>query len=432
VANFLANKGVWLNFARKDTGVNEYRSWNSQVINYDDDISHTAGNGVLLAEGSFAASYNALNQPNWFYSGNVNGGFMSFGYDPLGRCVKRWTGGASDPATNPATYFYYDGTSLIQEGPSASTISQVYMLGNQVDDIVADFAVTNNQWYHHADARGHCMFLTDGNGTLAEQYEYIAFGQPYFFSSTAQPLNSSTFGNRFLFTGREWLSELKLYDYRARMYQPELGRFMQPDPKEFAAGDYNLYRYCHNDPVNLTDPTGLAYVSGLTSWGGGDWTSGITSMTNRDRDLINRSRLVDFLLHTVGPAAKDAARASQKQRTETNGGAIGQSDSNPNDLVVGPSSPINRDPEIINDSKGRHGLLNRTELSNKPLPPGYHPIGGYWGLAIHQSNWPRGDRRSLYEGHMHGVLGIPAGAMGSKEPEVKIYIYEPGHPPPLD
>jgi uncharacterized protein RhaS with RHS repeats len=41
------------------------------------------------------------------------------------------------------------------------------------------------------------------------------------------------------------------------MYQPELGRFLQPDPKQFAAGDYNLYRYCHNDPVNKTDPMGL-------------------------------------------------------------------------------------------------------------------------------------------------------------------------------
>lgn len=40
------------------------------------------------------------------------------------------------------------------------------------------------------------------------------------------------------------------------MYQPELGRFMQPDPREFDARDYNLYRYCHNDPVNKSDPTG--------------------------------------------------------------------------------------------------------------------------------------------------------------------------------
>ena len=41
--------------------------------------------------------------------------------------------------------------------------------------------------------------------------------------------------------------------------RPELGRFLQPDPKEFAAGDYNLYRYCHNDPVNRSDPDGLEF-----------------------------------------------------------------------------------------------------------------------------------------------------------------------------
>jgi RHS repeat-associated protein len=394
-----------------------------------------------MVDGWVTAGYNALNQAVMINTGAMGGNWMFFGYDPLGRCVKRWSGGLDMSApfpwipaasSNPATYFYYDGWSLIQEGPNASAIDRVYMLGNRVDEIVTDYAVANGQWmFHTSEARGDSMLLTDWNGNLTEQYYYDAFGYPYFFSSTGQPLNSSTFGNRFLFTGREWLSDLKLYGFRNRMYQPELGRFMQPDPKEFAAGDYNLYRYCHNDPINLSDPTGLAYVSSLTSWGGGDWSSGIAGMTNRDRDLINRARLVDFLLRTVGPAAKDAARASHTQRNE-NGGALGQSDSDPNDLTVGASSPNNNAPERINDNKGRHGLYNTTDFTTKPLPPGYHPIGGYWGLAIHQSNWPRGDRRSLYDGKMHGVLGIPAGAMGSKEPEVKIYIYEPGHPPPLD
>jgi uncharacterized protein RhaS with RHS repeats len=56
------------------------------------------------------------------------------------------------------------------------------------------------------------------------------------------------------------LTDLRLYDYRNRMYQPELGRFLQPDPKEFGADDYNLYRYCHNDPVNRNDPMGLTFT----------------------------------------------------------------------------------------------------------------------------------------------------------------------------
>lgn len=108
---------------------------------------------------------------------------------------------------------------------------------------------------------------TDTNGNIAEQYEYDAFGYPYFFDANGTNLGYSPWGNRFLFTGREWLSDLKLYDYRNRLYNPELGRFIQPDPKEFAAGDYNLYRYCHNDPINKTDPLGLD-VSALPYWDG--------------------------------------------------------------------------------------------------------------------------------------------------------------------
>lgn len=38
---------------------------------------------------------------------------------------------------------------------------------------------------------------------------------------------------------------------------------MSEDPKLFDAGDYNLYRYCHNDPLDLTDPMGLGEGPGI-------------------------------------------------------------------------------------------------------------------------------------------------------------------------
>jgi RHS repeat-associated protein len=66
---------------------------------------------------------------------------------------------------------------------------------------------------------------------------------------------ASSYNNRFLFTGREYLGAW-VYDYRARVYHAYLGRFMSEDPKLFDAGDYNLFRYCHNDPIDLTDPMG--------------------------------------------------------------------------------------------------------------------------------------------------------------------------------
>jgi len=201
--------------------------------------------------------------------------------NPLGRCVKRWVGphvnGNVPPAnTTPATFLYYDGWNLIQEGLSGGTPDRVYVHGGRTDEIVASWA--GGDWSQHQyDAQGNCILLTDTNGLIHEQYDYDAFGFPYVYDRWGNYIGGLPGRNRFLFTGREWIKELRLYDYRARLYQPELGRFLQPDPTGFSAGDYNLYRYCHNDPVNKSDPTGLVVTDDTWQrqmlWqGGGDGT----------------------------------------------------------------------------------------------------------------------------------------------------------------
>lgn len=48
------------------------------------------------------------------------------------------------------------------------------------------------------------------------------------------------------------------------MYDPLVGRFLEGDPIDFAAGDPNLFRYVHNSPTNATDPSGLAEVITVT------------------------------------------------------------------------------------------------------------------------------------------------------------------------
>jgi len=284
-SNYVASRGA-MNFTRKDNGLNQYSGWwPYSATTYDDDAGGSwgapqHGNGVLMMDGWITAGFNALNQPicMWspMYTGGTSSNWMWFGYDPLGRCVKRWVGPRAGtppyqyapPAnTNPATYYYYDGWNMVQEGPSGGT-DRVYVHGGRVDEVVASQA--GGVWsYHQYDAQGNCILLTDTNGGIREQYDYDAFGMPYVYNATGARIGGSAqWGNRFLFTGREWLKDLKVYDYRNRIYQPELGRFLQPDPQEFEAGDYNLYRYCHNDPVNGSDPMGLL---GLTSEGAGDW-----------------------------------------------------------------------------------------------------------------------------------------------------------------
>jgi RHS repeat-associated protein len=72
--------------------------------------------------------------------------------------------------------------------------------------------------------------------------------------------SADPYANRFLYTGREFLKEANLYDYRNRVYSAELGRFLQTDPIRFDAGDVNLYRYVGNSCVDWIDPDGLAAI----------------------------------------------------------------------------------------------------------------------------------------------------------------------------
>jgi RHS repeat-associated protein len=127
----------------------------------------------------------------------------------------------------------------------------------QTDDIVAKSA-TSGTVYYHRDGLGSTVALSDATGQIVERYRYDVFGRVEIRSATGESLPVSLFGNRFLFTGREHLSEVGLYDYRNRVYSAELGRFLQTDPIRFTAGDGNLYRYVGNNAVNLWDPWGLA------------------------------------------------------------------------------------------------------------------------------------------------------------------------------
>jgi RHS repeat-associated protein len=228
---------------------------------------------------------------------------------------------------------YYDGWDLIQEGPQSSIADRVYVHGARTDEVVAQITPANN-WirYFHYDANGNCTLQTDGWGNLVEQYDYDAFGFPYFYDAWGNNIGYSPWGNRMLFTGREWLRDLKLYDYRNRLYNPELGRFMQPDPKEFAAGDYNLYRYCHNDPVNHSDPLGLEFYD--LGWfpqflvSGGDdygitqpkfqWQGLLTPVSGGFRLSVSR---VDESVHSLAAThGKDGQRTyvrSEHDKTRT-------------------------------------------------------------------------------------------------------------------
>jgi RHS repeat-associated protein len=76
-----------------------------------------------------------------------------------------------------------------------------------------------------------------------------------------------------------------IYDYGARWYDPELGRFLQPDsivPEPFNPQSLNRYSYVMNDPVNRVDPTGQLKI-GSESASSGGWGTPCSAPRTRAR-----------------------------------------------------------------------------------------------------------------------------------------------------
>ncbi len=86
-----------------------------------------------------------------------------------------------------------------------------------------------------------------------ESSTYDPYGQPSLFDATGAPLTASAFGNRLLFTGREYDAETGLYYNRHRYQDPKTGRWVSREP---FANEWNLYRYVLNSPTNWIDPWG--------------------------------------------------------------------------------------------------------------------------------------------------------------------------------
>ncbi|XP_049282990.1 uncharacterized protein LOC125763675 [Anopheles funestus] len=102
------------------------------------------------------------------------------------------------------------------------------------------------------DHEGSVRLVVTG-GEVVAAYDYLPYGQ--IFRRFGTDLDGQL---SYLYTGQEWEPETDLYNYRARLYDPDIGRFYQMDPKEQYPSPYV---YAGNSPIALIDPDGeLAFA----------------------------------------------------------------------------------------------------------------------------------------------------------------------------
>lgn len=187
---------------------------------------------------------------------------LAFTYDVFDRRIAKTVdpdGDGPEPATTSVTV--YDGQNpwadFSPAGPGPGTtfvVTSRYLLGAGSDELLARHRPSEGTAWYLTDRLGTVRDLADASGAIADHLDYDSFGVVVLETSPA-------FGDRFRFTGRELDSETGLYYYRARYYDPRLGRFTSEDPLSFAAGDPNLYRYVGNSPLIFTDPSGQLAIS---------------------------------------------------------------------------------------------------------------------------------------------------------------------------
>jgi RHS repeat-associated protein len=222
----------------------------NEYTKIDDDKLAYNEKGDLKTYNGWTYKYDAQDR---LINATNSGTTVDFVYDARNRCIKRTINGTS-------IFFYYDDWNLIEERNANKTEIAHYINATYVDEILKKVTPSETVYYHH-DALGSVTHLTDATGKVVEKYSYDVFGAPTIRNSNRDSLANSALGNRFMFTDREYIKELGLYDYRNRMYSDTLGRFLQTDPLRFNAGDVNLYRYVGNKVVNLVDPIGLIPVT---------------------------------------------------------------------------------------------------------------------------------------------------------------------------
>jgi len=198
------------------------------------------GNGNITGIGSRTFTYNDDNRLVAVADGGTTLG--QYVYNALGQRAKKTVEGI--------TYhllYDFDGN-LIEESYINLTFLKEYLYNGSNRLAMVDVP-RSKIYYYGNDQLGTPEILTDSTNTVVWEAIYKPFGE-------AEVNAHSTVVNNFRFPGQYYDQETGLHYNYHRYYDPSTGRYLTPDPIG-QLGNFNLFTYSNNNPVNLSDIFGL-------------------------------------------------------------------------------------------------------------------------------------------------------------------------------
>jgi RHS repeat-associated protein len=164
-------------------------------------------------------------------------------------------------------------------------------------------------YYYHSDHLESSSLITDDGGNLVQHVEYVPFGETFIDE------RNGSWHTPYLFNAKEQDEETGLHYYGARYYDSRTSVWLSVDPLAEKYMNVGSYVYCHDNPVNYIDPTGMGDEPSSNQWQipmiqkasyTNPWASPITFVNNACTSVLNGGiSLVNSAVHAVEVTAKE-------------------------------------------------------------------------------------------------------------------------------
>ena len=190
--------------------------------------------------------------------------------------------------------YYLDGSRIIKETWADQTLEFLYDENNSVYCIVYTGGDGAGRYYLIKNLQGDVTRILNNNLETVAQYVYDPWGKlVYILDADGEPNSGISIANinPIRYRGYYFDMETGFYYLNARYYDPALGRFINPD-EYVSTGQgitgFNMYAYCNNNPINLSDHTGSLPVRNT-----------MAMMTDGGKTPLYMKRMFEFMQYTI-------------------------------------------------------------------------------------------------------------------------------------